>query len=70
MTTAQLNLPPDEMLEWKTSNEPVEYEDALKFMERRVERIYSGDEHECIWLLEHPPLLTAGTSARMEDLID
>ncbi len=70
MTTPQLNLPPDEMLEWKTSNEPVEYEDALKFMERRVERIYSGDEHECIWLLEHPPLLTAGTSARMEDLID
>ena len=39
-------------------------------MERRVNGIYQGLERECIWLLEHPPILTAGTSARTEDLID
>jgi len=63
-------MPPSAVLEWKISNEPVGYENALQFMEQRVESIHRGDEHECIWLLEHPPLITAGTSARPEDLID
>ena len=56
--------------EWKTSNKPVPYEEAVTFMERRVNGIYQGAEGECVWLLEHPPILTAGTSARIEDLID
>ncbi len=56
--------------EWKTSNKPVPYEEALTFMERRVNGIYKGVESECVWLLEHPPILTAGASARTEDLIE
>ena len=51
------------MIEWKTSAEPVEYQDALDFMDARVAAIHEGREMECIWLLEHPPLYTAGTSA-------
>tara|TARA_Y100001968_G_scaffold322684_1_gene359194 strand:+ start:967 stop:1602 length:636 start_codon:yes stop_codon:yes gene_type:complete len=55
---------------WKTSNEPVPYEEAVEFMERRVNDIYEGAKSECVWLLEHPSILTAGTSARTEDLIN
>ncbi len=58
------------MVEWLTSDEPVPYEDALAFMETRVAAIAAGEAAECVWLLEHPPLYTAGTSARDEDLLD
>ncbi|UWQ20333.1 lipoyl(octanoyl) transferase LipB [Jannaschia sp. W003] len=54
--------------EWITAPAPVPYPEALAFMERRVERILEGTAPECLWLLEHPPLYTAGTSARPEDL--
>lgn len=54
---------------WKISNSPVSYPDALKFMEERVTKIIEGSELECIWLLEHPPLYTAGTSAQEQDLL-
>ncbi len=70
MTTAPHSIPELMPPEWKTSTEPVPYEEAVEFMERRVNGIYQGLERECIWLLEHPPILTAGTSARTEDLID
>ena len=50
-------------IEWKVSERPVAYEDALAFMEKRVAAIREGSASECIWLLEHPPLFTAGTSA-------
>lgn len=56
-------------MHWKISEEPVEYEDALLFMEARVAAIRRDGADECIWLLEHPPLYTAGTSARPEDLL-
>ncbi len=56
-------------LEWRISDEPVAYPDALDFMERRVAEIAEGAAPECVWLLEHPPLYTAGTSARREDLL-
>ncbi len=56
-------------MEWKTSKEPVAYEEALAFMEQRVADIRSGTAEECIWFLEHPPLYTAGTSAKAEDLL-
>ncbi len=58
------------MVEWIISDGLTAYEDALAFMEARVEAIGRGEAAECIWLLEHPPLYTAGTSARAEDLTD
>jgi len=58
------------MVEWKTSEGLVSYEEATAFMEARAEAIARGEAEECIWLLEHPPLYTAGTSARVDDLTD
>lgn len=57
-------------IEWKVSTHPVEYNDALTQMENRVAAIREGAAGELIWLLEHPPLYTAGTSAKAEDLKD
>ena len=56
-------------LEWKFSHAPVDYEDALTFMEERAAAIYSGTQPECIWMLEHPALYTAGTSADISELV-
>lgn len=56
-------------VEWITSEGYVPYPDALAFMEARVQAILDGRAPECVWLLEHPPLYTAGTSARTEDLV-
>ena len=58
------------MVEWITSGAPVGYEDAVAWMEARAEAIRAGTAGECVWLLEHPPLYTAGTSARDADLLD
>ncbi len=58
------------MVEWVTSEELVDYEEATAFMEQRAAAIAAGQADECIWLLEHPPLYTAGTSAKPEDLTD
>lgn len=58
------------MVEWINSDKPVEYAEALAVMEARVADIHAGKACEAIWLLEHPPLYTAGTSARREDLVD
>ena len=57
------------MIEWKTSEGLVPYTEALAFMEARVAGIADGTQDECIWLLEHPPLYTAGTSAKPADLV-
>jgi len=57
-------------MEWKISMEPVEYPDALSFMDTRVDAIYKGEAEECVWLLEHPPLYTGGTSAKADDLLE
>ena len=62
-----LHLPPPE---WRIDQEPVEYPDAIAFMEQRVAEIRDGQAPELIWLLQHPPLYTAGTSARPEDLLE
>ena len=56
--------------EWMTAAAPVDYLDAVAFMEARVEAIRQGRAAEAVWLLEHPPLYTAGTSARPDDLLD
>ncbi|SPF78475.1 lipoyl(octanoyl) transferase LipB [Pseudoprimorskyibacter insulae] len=58
------------MVEWITTDGLTSYEDALQFMEDRAAKIAAGEAEECIWLIEHPPLYTAGTSAKREDLTD
>ena len=55
-------------IEWRVSHEPVPYGEALAFMEERAAAIRAGSATECIWLLEHPPLFTAGTSADPAEL--
>ncbi len=56
--------------EWRIENSPLPYDDALTRMEARVAAIRAGKAPELIWLVEHPPLFTAGTSARAEDLLN
>lgn len=56
-------------VEWAVSEGLVPYQTALSFMEARARAIFEGDAREMIWLLEHPPLYTAGTSAKREDLL-
>jgi len=56
-------------VEWLTSDAPVAYPDAMALMERRASAIARGEAPECVWLLEHPPLYTAGTSANPAELI-
>jgi lipoyl(octanoyl) transferase len=58
------------MVEWIISDGPVDYAEAVARMEARAGAIARGEAGEAIWLLEHPPLYTAGTSARREDLRD
>lgn len=58
------------MVEWIISDGLTEYDAALDFMETRVDDIIAGKADECLWLLEHPSLYTAGTSAKVADLID
>ncbi len=56
-------------VEWRIDDRPVEYETALAAMDRRVADIRAGTTGELAWLLEHPPLYTAGTSAKTGDLL-
>ncbi len=56
-------------IEWRTSEIPVDYAAAVEEMEQRVAAIRDGAAPELVWLLEHPPLYTAGTSALDEDLL-
>ncbi len=55
---------------WETAPGLTAYEDALAAMQARVAAIRAGEATESVWLVEHPPLYTAGTSARPEDLRD
>lgn len=57
-------------LEWHKTAGQTAYEDATAFMEQRVAAIRAGEAAPCVWLLEHPPLYTAGTSAKTGDLLD
>lgn len=56
-------------VEWIISSGLVEYPDALKAMDERVDSIQKGSAKELVWLLEHPPLYSAGTSAKPKDLL-
>ena len=57
-------------VEWRVSDALVEYREAHSFMEARVADIRDGNAAEIVWLLQHPPLYTAGTSASADDLLD
>lgn len=65
-----LDAPARTVVEWKISDQPVAYPDALAVMEARAAAIAEGTAGEMVWLLEHPPIYTAGTSADDADLID
>ena len=58
------------MVEWRIGDAPVGYPAATAEMERRVAEIRAGKAAELVWLVEHPPLYTAGTSADPTDLLD
>ena len=57
-------------VEWRISDAPVPYPDAVAVMEARVAAIAAGHAPELVWLLEHPPLYTSGTSGKASDLLD
>jgi len=57
-------------VEWRITDQPVPYPDAVAFMEDRAAAIRAGTAPETVWLLEHPALYTAGTSAEPAELVD
>ncbi|WP_454627315.1 lipoyl(octanoyl) transferase LipB [Bradyrhizobium cenepequi] len=59
-----------EAVEWRISDTPVPYPDAVAAMESRVADIAAGKAPELVWLLEHPPLYTSGTSGKTGDLLE
>ena len=65
-----MDAPVRSAVEWKISDQPVAYPEALDFMEARAAAISAGSAGEMVWLLEHPPIYTAGTSANDADLLD
>ena len=58
------------MVQWEITEDKVDYETALVKMDNHVEKMIQGEAGEKIWLLEHPPLYTAGTSADRQDLVE
>ena len=68
-TVSLMPTSPGNPVEWRIAPGLVSYEEALKTMEERAEAIARGEAQELVWLIEHPPLYTAGTSAQPEDLI-
>ncbi len=56
-------------IEWLSSKELIPFENALNFMQKRVEEIIAGTAPQTIWMLEHHPVYTAGISAKPEDLL-
>jgi lipoyl(octanoyl) transferase len=57
-------------VEWRVADAPVPYLSAVAFMQSRAAAIAAGRESELVWLVEHPPLYTAGTSAKPDELIE
>jgi lipoyl(octanoyl) transferase len=57
-------------VEWRISDQPVDYLEAVAAMEARAAAIAEGRARELVWLLEHPPLYTSGTSGKARDLLD
>jgi lipoyl(octanoyl) transferase len=72
-STRALDPPPQSAagsVEWRISDAPIPYPDAIAAMEERAASIAAGSARELVWLLEHPPLYTGGTSAKPQDLHD
>jgi lipoyl(octanoyl) transferase len=69
LPTQFLPIPGSDPVEWRVEDGLVDYPDALAFMEERATAIRAGTAGELIWLVEHPPLYTAGTSADPTDLL-
>jgi lipoyl(octanoyl) transferase len=65
-----LDLPVKSQIEWKTSDQAVAYPGAVALMEARAAAIADGSAGELVWLLEHPPIYTAGTSSNEADLLE
>ncbi|MBX9753007.1 MAG: lipoyl(octanoyl) transferase LipB [Roseococcus sp.] len=61
---------PEQIPEWRISEGLTPYPEALAAMEARVAEIRAGTGREAVWLVEHPPTYTAGTSAKPEELIE
>jgi lipoyl(octanoyl) transferase len=66
----RLQRPDGRAVEWIVSDAEVPYPQALAIMRERAAAIAAGEADEAVWLLEHPPLYTAGTSARREDILE
>jgi lipoyl(octanoyl) transferase len=62
--------PPGTAVEWRISDHPVDYLEAVAAMEARAAAIAAGEAKELVWLLEHPPLYTSGTSGKAGDLLE
>lgn len=58
------------MVEWLISNQLIDYNYAMEFMEAKIQQIHNNSSNELVWLLEHPPLYTAGISAKDDDIIE
>ncbi|WPO39197.1 lipoyl(octanoyl) transferase LipB [Tardiphaga sp. 42S5] len=61
---------PGRPVEWRVSDAPIPYPEAVAEMEARAAAIADGTAPELVWLLEHPPLYTSGTSGKADDLLD
>jgi lipoyl(octanoyl) transferase len=70
IVTSFLPSPGSSPVEWRVEPGLTAYEHAVAFMEARAAAIREGSAGEMVWLVEHPPLYTAGTSAQPEDLVD
>ncbi len=68
--TSAASMTPGRATEWLVSDGLVPYPDAVAAMRARVAGIRSGEARQAVWLLEHPPIYTSGTSARREELTD
>ena len=69
ITNKSKNIEVQNDIEWKYTNDLVDYETALSTMETRVADIIAGNALELIWSLEHPPIYTSGSSSKKEDLL-
>ena len=70
LTIGLLPPPGSPPVEWQVSDAPVDYDSALAFMTDRAAAIARGEAPELVWLLQHPALYTAGTSARPQELLE
>ncbi|NUY39151.1 lipoyl(octanoyl) transferase LipB [Wolbachia endosymbiont of Litomosoides brasiliensis] len=57
------------MVEWLVSDRLIDYNYAVKFMEKKIQQIHNNSSDELVWLLQHPPLYTAGISAADNDVV-